>query len=146
MKDKYLSRAKATFYTLIGIFVLIVCFFLAQEIESLERVLFPFAAVLAVLFLLLGIALIFLALKSKVKKKLKVFFILTGASAAGFLVSVVLHNLLYGLGVLLSSFPVLSYLMEILHVIFFLIGVIGCPVVFLVGMIGTIIILAKKSY
>jgi len=76
---------------------------------------------------------------------MKKFLILTGASFGGFIVSVVLHNLFYGLGIASSEFTILSYLMGILEVFFFFVAVFVCPIGFLVGAIGSIVIFSKKK-
>lgn len=102
-----------------------------------------FLPAIAALFLL-GIALIFFTLKEKIKGKLKLFFLLTGSSIVGFFVFVILHNLFYALGIITSHITVLKYLMEILHVTFFIIAVLICPIGFLVGAIGSIVLLIKK--
>ncbi len=66
----------------------------------------------------------------KVDDKLKFFLILTGGSAILFVASILLHNLLPA--VLGFEEP-----------IFFLIAVLVCPVAFLVGTVGSIILLIK---
>jgi len=95
-------------------------------------------------FSLLGVALIIFTVKKKVKGKLKVFLMLTGISSVGFFVCILLHNFLYALSILSSQIVVLKYLFEILHVAFFIVGTLGCPIVFLVGIIGSIVLLVKK--
>ncbi len=104
----------------------------------------PFLPAIAALFLL-GIALIFFTLKEKVKGKLKLFLLLTGSSIVGFFVFVILHNLFYALGIITGHITVLKYLMEIIHVVFFIIAVLICPIGFLVGAIGSIVLLIKKK-
>ena len=61
---------------------------------------------------------------------LKKFLLLTGASAVGFFVFVLLHNAVYGLFGVEESF-------------FFILAVIVCPLGFLVGATGTIVLLKK---
>ena len=87
----------------------------------------------------------FLILKGKLKKGiLKKFLILTGASSTGFFVSIFLHNMFYALNIITSHIIVLKYLTEALHVGFFIIAVIVCPIGFLVGMVGSIVLLIRK--
>ncbi len=81
----------------------------------------------------LGIVLIVLTMKQKVAGKLKVLLLLTGASATGFLVFVILHNLV-------------SALLNIEEPVFFILAVIMCPLGFLVGTVGTIIQAIKISH
>jgi len=59
-----------------------------------------------------------------------------GFSSSGFLVSVVLHNLLYALGILTISIVPLHYLCEFLHVVFFIIGVVLCPIGFVISAVA----------
>lgn len=126
------NKTKAILWTMIIIFVLIVSFFIIPE--DPKRSLFLVAAILAAIFLVLGVILIFLARHEKGKKKL--FLMLVGFSAAGFLVLVILHNLMYALAVLTENIVVLHYTFEFLHAAFFLIGLIGCPIGFIVGVVG----------
>lgn len=91
---------------------------------------------LAISFFLLGLILVRLALKQKKGGKLRKFLVLTGASAAGFFVGVVLHNLLYALALAASHLPLVSYLAEALHVAFFIIAIFICPLGFLIGVMG----------
>ncbi|MEE8637550.1 MAG: hypothetical protein V3T21_00735 [Candidatus Margulisiibacteriota bacterium] len=67
----------------------------------------------------------------KVDDKLKFFLILTGGSAILFVASILLHNLL-------------SAVLGFEEPVFFLIAVFVCPAAFLVGAIGSIILLIKR--
>ena len=133
-----------TFWALMVMFIVILCQFFVPAFTDLFRgsllFLSPF-----LIFSLLGGLLIFLTRKEEIEGKLKKLLILTGASAAGFFVFVLLHNLFYAFGVIASSIAILRYLMEILHVTFFLIAIFVCPLGFLIGAIGSIIILVKKK-
>ena len=64
--------------------------------------------------------------------KLKKFLILTGSSIAVFFISVFLHNIISGL--LGAEEP-----------FFFVIAVFICPIAFLIGMIGSIVLFIKKG-
>ena len=134
----------AVFCALVGIFVVLASYIAIPSNPSVKRTFFPFVAVLAILFFILGAVLTLLTLKSKIEKKLRVFLLLTGASAASFLPSVILHNFFYALGVITSHIAVLSYLMEVFHVVFFLIGVVVCPLGFLVGVVGSVVVTIRK--
>lgn len=111
----------------------------------MEWLMGPYFIPAIAVFFLLGVILIFLAIKSKIKGKLKKFLILTGASAAGFFVFVLLHNFLYALGIVAEHIIVIKYLAEILHITSFIIAVFICPLGFLVGVIGSIVLLIKKK-
>jgi len=92
----------------------------------------------------LGILLLVLTLKNKIERKLKKFLLLTGASATGFFVFVFLHNVFYALGKITGHILIINYLMEALHVIFFIIAIFICPIGFLVGIAGSIVLFIKK--
>jgi hypothetical protein len=91
-------------------------------------VLLPFIAV----FFLLGVTLLVLTVKTKVRGMLKGFLLLTGASPVAMLVFGILHNVISGL----AHFE---------EPVCFLIAVIVCPIAFLVGAIGSIVVTVKKS-
>jgi len=90
------------------------------------------------IFLILGTILIILTLKNKIEGLLKEFLLLTGISAVGFFVFVLLHNLISGL---------LSMIFNkgIDEPVFFLLAVIGCPIGFLVGSIGSLVLSVKQK-
>jgi len=132
-----------TFWALIGVFLLIVSQFFITVVGELFKgsliFLLPF-----IIFSLLGIVLIFLTIKQKANGALKRFLILTGGSATGFFVFVLLHNFFYGLGIITNQIFILSLIMEILHAAFFIIAIFVCPLGFVIGLIGTIVASIKK--
>jgi len=132
-----------TFWALVAVVVLIICLFAISAFGELLRgsVLFltPFA-----IFFLLGAALIAFTLRGKVGGRLRKFFLLTGASSAGFFLFVLLHNAFYALNVVSNHIPVIGPLTDFLHVAFFFVAVPICPLGFLVGVVGTIIIGARR--
>lgn len=99
-----------------------------------------FIIIFGIALFLLGLTLIFLTLKQRVEGKLKKFLILTGASAVGLIVSVLLHNIFYGVSVVVGHITALKYLAEALHVAFFLIAIPICPLAFLVGVVGSVVL------
>jgi hypothetical protein len=119
------------FWALVAIFIIILGVVLALNLDlplrDYGKYIFP--AVLSV-FLLLSIALLVVAIRERVRKILKVFLILTAASALGIAVGVMLENFLtgtYGEG------------------IFLVIGVIIAPIGFLVGLIGSTVLFVKRN-
>ena len=134
----------AIFWALVGIFVVIATYFAIPSPVSVKRGLFPFIAVLGIVFFLLGVALIVLTLKSKLKGKLKKFLLLTGISSAGFLVSVILHNFVYGLFIVIFGADFWSKIGVSDEPVFFIIAMFVCPIVFLIGVVGSIILFNKK--
>ncbi len=136
------SLIPTVFWLLMGVFVIILSTFFVPAIGDLFRgaffLVFPFT------FSLLGAILLFLTLKKKVKGKVRKFLILTGASSAGFFISILLHNIFYGLDIIAGHIAPLHLLMEILDVAFFIIATLVCPIGFLIGAIGSIITFIKK--
>ena len=84
------------FWALIAVFVVIVCFIFIEPFRDLLAGSGLFLIPLVVFFLL-GIALIVVVLREKVSGMPKKFFLLTGASSAGLLIFILLHNAIYGL-------------------------------------------------
>ena len=132
MKNKL--RLKIILYSLIIIFILLLAYFLTPFPSSIERTFFLLAAILGFIFLILGIILTFIARKEK--GRLKLFLMLTGISAIAPFIFSILHNLFYGLAI---AFGNLKYLFEALHITSFIISIIIAPIMFIVGIVGSII-------
>ena len=132
-----------TFWTLAGVFLVVAGQLFIPAVRNLlkgsELFLIPMA-----FFCLLGIALLVLTIKEKLKGKLKKFLLLTGASATGFFVFVVLHNAFYALSTVTVDIFILNYIVQGLDVASFLIATIVCPIGFLVGLVGSMALLIKK--
>jgi len=124
------------FWALLGVFVVILCFFFIPAFRDLlagsELFLTPFAV-----FFLLAVALLVFTLREQVAGKLKTFFLLTAASAAGVFVFVLLHNLVYGLFIYFFGEGFWNGGDE---PVFFLLAVIVCPLGFLTGAVGSIVL------
>jgi hypothetical protein len=71
-------------------------------------------------------------LKTRAWGKLKKFLLLTGASAVGFFISALLHN-------------IVGALFDIEEPVFFVMATIVCPIGFLVGVVGTIVLSIKNK-
>jgi len=80
----------------------------------------------------LGVTLLVLTAKAEVERRLKVFLLLAEASFVGFPIFAILHNAISGL----ASFD---------EPVFFTLAGVVCPIVFLVGAIGSIILRVKQS-
>jgi len=100
---------------------------------------------LTALCFLLGLALLILALRWKARTLLRTFWILAGASTAGFALGAVLHNAFYALAELTDKWPVVSGAMGVLDAAFFLIAVLLCPLAFLVGTVGAIVVMVRRN-
>jgi hypothetical protein len=141
----YNKALKTVFYSMVGVFILILSFFAIPFSDTLRRALFPYAGLLGLVFLILGIVLIVFTIKARVKGKLKVFLILVGSSAGMVLVSVLLHNFFYALAIVSENIVWLSWSFEFLHGMFFIIGLLVCPIVFIVGVVGSIVLFIKEK-
>jgi hypothetical protein len=140
MRESLSKIRNIVFYVLVVLFAVIV----ASLGGRLLDVPFAVTAVLAIVFGLLGIVLVVLAARLEGPRIQKVFFILTGASAAGMPVFAVLHNLVYALLIALfgegfwegrtggGDEPV-----------FFILAVLVCPALFLIGTVGSIALFVK---
>ena len=130
------------FWILVINFIFILAQIFVEPITEIFRgpiFLLPFATLF-----LLGVVLLIMVYKSETEKKLKKTLLLVGVSACGVLISTILHNVFYALAEVTKNIIILTNLMEIFHVIFFLGGVIIFPIGFLVGMIGSVILLIKQ--
>jgi len=117
------------FAMLIVIFAVLVLGILGQG----GKLPFSLIAVIGIIFALLGIILVALTVKLKEPRIRKIFFILTGGSAAGIPVCAILHNVVYA---------------TFFHgkggdeAVFFILAIIVCPALFLIGIMGCIAMLA----
>jgi len=136
------SVLTAMFYTLVAVFVSAISIIFIPAFRGFISG--TFMIISGVILVILGSVLIGLTLVQKVEGKLKKFLVLTGASAAGFFVFAILHNIFYALEQITSHITILSYLMKAFEVIFFLIAIIACPIGFIIGVIGTIVMFNKK--
>jgi hypothetical protein len=132
----------------IAFFVLVAVFALLFASVSLGgrllRLPTPLLVVLALALALLGLVVVVLTARLNEARAKKAFFLLAGASAAAMPACAVLHNVVYALFILWfgqgfwerhgADEPV-----------FFLVAVVVCPALFLVGAVGGIVFLAKAS-
>ena len=130
------------------IFWLIFAFFILNILSMYAMPLFgqftQFIGIpLMVILLILGIVLIVLVSRAKFQKIVKAFFILTGSSAIGISVFAVLHNLLFALLIKLFGEDFGARMGD--EPVFFILATIVCPIALLVGIIGSIILIAKKK-
>ena len=101
---------------------------------------FIYLGILLIVSLISGIVI----LKIKAEGLLKKFLLLTGLSMVGFPVFVILHNFIYGLLIYLFGQDFWERIGLGDEPLFFILAVIISPLGFLVGVIGTIVLLVKK--
>ena len=124
------------FWALLGVFVVVVCLFFIEPLNDLFGGSGLFLAPFAVCFLL-AVALLVFTLREKIAGLLKAFFLLTAASAAGVFVFILLHNLVYGLFI---HFFGEGFLNGGDEPFFFILATIVCPLGFLTGAVGSIVL------
>jgi hypothetical protein len=129
------------FWVLVAAFVALVLTVLFPDALAFFR---PLFLSLLGLCLLLGLALLILAVRWQERSLLRTFWILAGASTAGAALGSVLHNAFYALATVTGNWPILNGAMEVLEAAFFVIGTLLCPVAFLVGTGGAIVLLVRR--
>ena len=118
------------FWAMVGVFVLTIC---TMFIPPLMRSPVRFSGFAAWPVITgLGVTLIVLTAKRKIGGILKKFLLLTGASVVGLPVFAVLHN-------------VVSGLFNTEEPVFFTLATVVCPIGFLVGVVGTIVLAIKNK-
>ena len=128
-----------TFWLLVGVFA----FGVGQFITPLLRG--PLFLVPFLVFFLLGIALLVLTLKEKMAGKLKKFLLLTSASAIGFFLFILLHNLVYALFIYFFGENFWERIGLGDERFFFFLAIIVCPIGFLIGVVGSGTLLLKRK-
>ena len=118
------------FWAMVGVFVIAVCMMFIPAVLRLPVGFSAFAA-WPILFGL-GVTLIVLTVKTKVGGMLKGFLLLTGASVVGLPVFGILHN-------------IVSALFNTEEAVFFILALIVCPIAFLVGAVGSIVLAIKTK-
>jgi len=141
---KLLLMPKVLLSALVVVAVLIAgCIFVPFPM-SVRRQIFPLVAGLALLFAVLGVALIVVGARMRAERMLKVFLILTGSCAAGVLLCAVLHNVVYGLLIHCFGADVWDRLGLSDESFFFILALFVCPALFGVGTIGSFVLLFKR--
>jgi hypothetical protein len=129
------------FWALVAAFAALILTVLFPDVLDFFR---PVFLSLVALCFLLGLALLILSLRLKQRALLRTFWILAGASTAGAALGSVLHNVFYALATVAGDWPILNGAMEVLEVAFFVIATLLCPVAFLVGTVGAIVLIVRR--
>lgn len=135
------------FWALVVNFLFIVSLFSVPAIRKPlqgSKVFLIMSLILVIIFFVLGLVLTILTFKSKIVSKLRKFLLLTGISSAGLLVSIFLHNITYGIFIYFFGANFWERIGIGDEPIFFFVAVILCPIGFLVGMVGSIVILIRR--
>jgi len=116
--------------------------FIRYTLLKLVCLVFIFGLLFRIAFFIFGIVLIFATYKSRIKGRLKLYLLLTGFSATGFLVFIILHNLVYALFIYLFGQNFWGGGDEAL---FFILAIFVCPIVFIIGVVGSLVLLLRKK-
>ena len=122
-------------WALVGVIVGIIAIIVSTRFIPplfVDRFVVPAVLALGVVFLGLGVTLVIMTIKARVGRMLKKFLLLTGASIVGLPVFGILHNAVSGL--FNTEEPV-----------FFILAIIVCPIGFLVGVVGSIVLTIKNK-
>jgi hypothetical protein len=126
----------SVFWALVGVPVLIIVVLVSTRFPAWGQLVGGFAInfvpAVGLVFLGLGVTLIILSLKAAVGGMLQKFLLLTGASTVGLPVFGILHNAVSGL-------------FNTEEAVFFIIAIVVCPIGFLVGIIGSIVLAIKRN-
>jgi len=132
-----------SFIALVVVFILIVFQMTVPAIRDFVRgevFMIPFAV-----FLVLGITLFVQAYREKEKNLTRKFLLLTSGSAIGVPLGVILHNLIYGLMIILFGEGIWERWGMMDEPVFFIISLLVLPILFLIGVVGTVVIMIKKK-
>lgn len=140
MRPKFTFKLTTIFWALVGVFVVVII----NMIHTPPVLPLPLVFIAWAVFFVLGLALIVLIVKRKAEGPqglLKKFLLLTGASAVGFLVFVLLHNAVYGLFIYFFGQGFWDRIGPGGdEPFFFILATMVCPLGFLVGAVGTIVL------
>ena len=134
---------KIIFWLLVIFFIVLIITFIVPAFTGSMN--FLFIAIPGVIFFLLAIALIVFVAKSGFSRLLKKFLLITGAAPIGVIMGAVLHNLVSGIFIYFygPGFWERTGIGD--EPVFFIIAIIISPIAFLVGTIGSIVMLARKK-
>ncbi len=145
-KKNEIKFLKIALWASIISFVLILSLIFLPVPSSIKRTFFPFTAILIFILFVFGIFFIVLAYKSKkIKGILKKYLLITGFSSSGILVGIILHNFFYRILIYLFGKNFWIHLGLKDEPIFFILGLFVCPLIFIIGITGSIIQLKKQK-
>ncbi len=134
----------ALLWALVAVFVIIAIVVSIPPVrESIMS--FHFLIISGTIFSLLGGALIFWTAKERMDGLQGKFLILTGASAVGIFVSILLHNVIYGLFIYWFGAGFWDRIGLADEPFFFFMAIIICPAAFLIGTVGTMVLAIKRT-
>lgn len=138
----YILSTQFLFKVLVILSILVMLNMLVPDIGLMTV---PYVFILWILHFVTGVGLIVTTYREKVTGKRKFHLLSSGFSSAGFLLGVVLHNLLYALGTITENLVIVNKIINFFEVAFFLAATIICPIGLIVGIVGTLILLKKTQ-
>jgi len=115
-----------------------------EIVGAVVSIFFPLSGLL---FFALGLALLILTIRARARldRLLKRFLLVTSSSAVGVFVSLLLHGVVFGLLILVfgEDFWTRTGLED--EPFFFILGLMVCPLAYLVGTIGSIVLMFRKK-
>jgi hypothetical protein len=138
------NRAKwSIFWALVAVCILMLLFvFIQPPVKMFNMGIFM--AVGGIALVILGTLLIFFTVKDRTRGLLRAFLILAGASTVGITVSVVLHNAIYGLFIYFFGVDFWDRVGLPDEPVFFILGLVVCPLAFIVGTVGSIVVAIRQ--
>jgi hypothetical protein len=143
MNTKTIQARNTIFGSLVFIFAVLVTAIVTGMGRRLGFVIpFPVMTVLAAVFVTLAVALVIITAKLKEPGIRKLFFIVTGVSAALIPICAILHNLVYALCIKLGwDFGGKGGD----EAVFFILAILVCPALFVLGAMGSIVLLVSAK-
>jgi hypothetical protein len=136
--DKYIWPV---FWVVMALFILVV----ASTVKAAD---WPFRSatpILLAVFFLAGLVLLVLAIRSGFEKKLRFFLLLAGAAITAMPVFILLHGVVYGLLIKIFGAGFWGSAANSDEPFFFILGIVVCPLAYLVGAAGSIWLLARSG-
>ena len=149
----------SVFWALLGAFILtfLSIFVMNPPIRTILNDLYPDETVAVVvsiffrlsglLFFALGLALLILTIRARASldRLLKRFLLVTSSSAVGIFASLLLHGVVFGLFILIFGEDFWNRTGIGDEPFFFILGLMVCPIAYLVGTIGSMVLMFRKK-
>lgn len=97
------------------------------------------------LFIVLSVVLLILIFKKRISGNLKKFLLLSGISPLAMVASIILHNLVYSLFIFFFGADFWERIGMSDEPFFFFLATIVCPAAFLIGLVGSFILLFRSK-
>ena len=112
-----------------------------RDVCPMQIVLFGGGGILT----LSGIYLLIIINKWKLEGRIKKYLFAAGLGSAGFLILSILHNLFYAVAVYFHNIIVIKAVADFLSAACFLISLLACPILLIVGIIGSCFVICRKT-